>query len=76
MNLLGRKELLSKLAETKRRYATIHLPAADMRVRIRSLFEGELSRHQRRFVNKNGKPNLQSLEEATMDLFVLCVVFS
>jgi len=57
-----------------RRYVEATLPTSNLRVRVRSLSEREISRYQASMVTTKGAPRIERVARANRKLIVLCLV--
>lgn len=71
MAFLTREELLRK---RPRRTKIVPLPELGGDVTIKALTEGERSRYEASFIDKEGKPRMSTIEAARRKLIVACAV--
>ncbi len=75
MSLASREDLLTKFGRVTRRFREVELPVARETVRIRSLTEGELSRYQRKMMDRKGRGfDPAGMQKANRRLFTMCIV--
>lgn len=70
----SRQDFLAAVCGGKRRFETVTLPTSKITVRIRSLFQGEISAHQMQSTDTAGKTVRARVEDSERRFIRECVV--